>query len=77
MARDILVKRSCKGSSRAARAVEGAALGAIVGLFAGGLIGGLVFAGGSSKKTAILVGLGVMGAATAGESVLTALPPEC
>lgn len=72
-----MARHACKGSSRTARAAEGAALGAIVGLFAGGLIGGIVLATGSSKKTALLVGLGVMGVAATAESVLTALPPEC
>jgi hypothetical protein len=75
--RDILAYRECRRGSRSARAAEGAALGAVVGIVSGAIMGGLVFASGSGKRTALFISLGIFGVAVVGQSVVTALPPEC
>jgi len=75
--RDILAYRNCRSEPRSARAAEGAILGAAVGLVSGAIMGGLVLAMSESKRTALIVSLGVFGFAVVGQAAVSALPPEC
>ena len=69
--------RECQRGPRGARAADGAVLGAAVGLISGAIIGGLVLATSESKRTALIISLGVFGFAVVGQAIVSALPPEC
>lgn len=71
---------TCAPKSRGVRAVEGAALGAVVGIVAGGLLGGIVFFTERKERNprpAIFLALGIFGVAIVGQSIASAMPPEC
>lgn len=68
----------CAPKSRGVRAAEGAALGAVVGVVAGSLLGGLLFfTDRKNPRPALVVALGIFGFAIVGQSIASAMPPEC